>query len=332
MRSPRPPAFTSLLPPLTIAAALITSTPASAQLAPDRAYFGVGRTIPMTVNVPADAAGEVEIALLAPPDAKQVERASAEAGKVDLAGLFPVLWSTTDPKTLYAQLLVGGRKIGPAVVLQPMLTPLHAQVVGQRVVFAPDEHRLYAGLRAWTDRHIVFDTSEGEIELALRPDQAPNTVWTIMRLVEDGFYTDIKIHRIVPRAGNGQPFVVQFGDPTGTGSGGAGFRFDLEPSALPHDFGVASIARGSAPDTNGSQIFICLSRAGTQQLDGLYAAFAETIRGADVLMRLERAPLADPQTGQPAEPAPTIRSARTVAAPPYGQGPPPVSRPLATDR
>jgi len=332
MSLPAPSAMRMRLPALGLFFMFAVAPSALAQLIPSRAYFGVGRTIPMTVEVPTGQSGEVEIVLLAPPDAAEVERASAEAGKVDLAGLFPILWSSLEPRVLYAQLEVGGQKIGPAVVLAPMLTPLKVQPLGQRMTFAPNPARLYSGIHAWTDRHIVFDTTAGEIEVRLRPDQAPNTCRVILDLVEGGFYSDIKVHRIVPTNRVGDPFVVQFGDPTGTGGGGPGFYIDLEPSKLPHDFGVLSLARGTEPNTNGSQVFICLSRKGTSFLDGNYTSFAQTVRGAETIVRLERTPLADRQRGVPADPAPVVRGARTTPAPPYGEGPKPVTRPVVEDR
>jgi peptidyl-prolyl cis-trans isomerase B (cyclophilin B) len=301
-------------------AAAGAATTASAQLTPDRLYYGVNRPIPMSVAAPEGADGEVEIRLLAPESAEVIETASAEVGRVDLSTLFPILWTRQSPTLLYAQLVVGGEKIGPAVVLQPLLTPRQANASGRSVTFTPDMGRVNSGLRAYTDRHVVFDTSHGEITVALRPDQAPNTCMNFIHLVEGGFYTDIAAHRILPA------FVVQFGDPTGSGGGGPGYNFDLEPSQMPHDFGVLSMARTADPDTNGSQVFLCLTRARTQALDGAYTAFGVMVGGADALMGMASTPLADPRAGTPETP-PVIRGARTVPAPPYGEGPSPVTRP-----
>lgn len=311
-------------------ALLAAASPSNGQITPDRAYFGVNRPIPMRVAVPGGRSGAVAIELLAPGqrgsvDATVVARADAEAGGVDLAGLFPILWTSDAPRVLYAQLVVGDSRVGPAVVLQPLLTPKRARLAGNQVQFPDVPGRVYSGLRAYTDAHIVLDTSEGEIEVALRPDHAPNTVWSIRSLVEGGYYTDIIVHRVVPNV-RGNPFVVQFGDPTGVGSGGPGYFTDLEPSALPHDFGVLSMARTNDPDTNGSQIFICLSRAGTSFLDVNYVSFGQTVRGGDAILRIERTPLEAPNSQRPAEP-PVVRSARLEPAPPYGNGPAPIARP-----
>lgn len=240
-----------------VLAASVCAAGASAQLTPDRLYYGVNRAIPMTIEAPRDMGGEIEIALHRPGLKDPIERASAAAGRVDLAGLFPVLWTTSSPRVLYAQLLVGGTEVGPPVVLQPMTSPTQAVPQGGSVGWRTPPAPVYSGLRAWTDRHLVLETNLGEVEIALRPDQAPNTCFHVMSLVEGGFYTDIIFHRVVPMSGQGHPFVVQAGDPTGRGDGGPGFFIDLEKSDLPHDFGVMSMARTNDPNTNGSQFFLC---------------------------------------------------------------------------
>lgn len=301
-------------------AVLLCAAIAEAQITPEREYYGVNRPIPVRVETPPDLDGEVEVHLLAPVSAEPVEVASAEAGRVDLSTLFPVLWTRSEPTLLYAQLVVGGEKVGPALVLEPLLAPRRAMRQGRGVTFPPDSGRVHSGLRAWTDRHVVFETSAGEMEFALRPDQAPNTVRNLVDLAEGGFYTDIVVHRVVPN------FVIQFGDPTGSGAGGPGYNFDLEPSALPHDFGVLSMARTNDPDSNGSQVFVCLDRETTAQLDGAYCAFAQLVRGADAVMAIATTELEDPRSGQPVDP-PVIRSARTEPAPPYGKGPEPAAKP-----
>lgn len=320
------------LPAFAILAA--TAMTANAQLTPDRTYYGINRPIPMRVAAPSDAEGPVSIHLLAPgpngsADATIVARQEVEVGGVDLAGLFPILWTSEQPRTLYAQLVVNHEGVGPAVVLQPMLTPIKARTVGRNVQFDANSNRIYSGLRAYIDHHIVFETTEGEFEVALRPDHAPNTVYSIRSLAEGGYYSDIIVHRVVPMS-NGNPFVIQFGDPTGTGGGGPGYFTDLEPSTLLHDFGVISMARTSDPDTNGSQVFVCLSRAGTAFLDTNYIAFGQTVRGADTIIRIEQTPLEGPNSQKPKDP-PVVRRAWLVPAPPYGTGPMPVKRPPASD-
>lgn len=304
---------------------------ALAQLTPDREYYGIDRTIPMAVVLPSGVAGDIEIALYL-ADGTEAVRAAATEGAVDLAGLFPVLWTATTPQISYAQLLVDDEPIGSSVVLVPMITPNLAQLSGRKAVFPerPAQFAKYAGLRAWTDRHVVFSTTLGDIEFRMRPDKAPNTVANFLDLVEGGFYTDIIFHRIIGGKDGRDPFMAQVGDPTGTGSGGPGRFIDLEDSDLAHDFGVLSMARTGDPNTNGGQVFVCFSRGGTYFLDTQYCSFAEAVSGADAILALEKVKTdaSDRPVGDP----PMLKSAKTVPAPPYGKGPEALKRPEDGER
>jgi peptidyl-prolyl cis-trans isomerase B (cyclophilin B) len=309
--------------------------PAEARLSPERLYNGFNRDIPMLVTLPEQTRGEVAIALFDAGATEARETRPVTPGRVNLAALFPSLWTEAQPPVRYAQLTVGGERIGPPVVLQPMLTPKVAVLVdrttrqpttnprGAAIEFSLSQGPTYSGLRAYIDQFVVLDTSHGEIVLSLRPDVAPNTVWNFRQLVAGGFYTGVIFHRIVPRLPNGHPFVVQAGDPTGTGMGGPGYMIDLEPSKLPHDFGVISMARTPEPNSAGSQFFLCLSREGTSFLDREYCAFGQAVAGADAIVRISQVDL---QGERPVDP-PTIRTARLVDAPPWGTGRDPVKRP-----
>lgn len=288
---------------------------AHAQLSPTRLYFGVNREIPIDVKVPEGKEGEAVIDLLRPITAEKAATASVLPGKVNLATLFPNLWNTKTPTLLYAQLSVGGEKIGPALVLQPLVNPKTAQGGGPGAVRFADGPNVYSGLRIYVDKHAVFETDKGEIEFQLRPDAAPNSAFNFRHLVEGGFYTDIVFHRIVPKLPSGEPFVIQVGDPTGTGSGGPGYQVDLEQSTLPHDFGVLSNARSGDPNSNGSQVFVCLSRNGTSFLDGNYTSFAQAVRGGDVIRAIAAAPTGPGD--KPLDPMPKIKSAKLIDAPPF---------------
>lgn len=369
---------------LTAAARLITvlagvagaNAAADAQLLPDRVYYGINRTMPMTVQVPAPvtarvapeteempggasseepapepagiaAIADIRIDLFDPRDevAAPVATAPVTAGPVDLAALFPILWTGPRPTLRYAQLVVAGVEVGAPVVLQPLLEPASAVLLNPRTraVYFNDPERekpnfnaaegvlqwvseppTYAGIRAYVDRHVRFTTSAGEMEFRLLPQYAPNTVFNFRELVAGGFYTDVTVHRIVNKLPtDGQPFIFQFGDPTGTGAGGPGYTVALEPSTLPHDFGVLSMARESEPDTGGSQVFVALSRAGTTGLDGKYTAFGEAVAGAETILAIARTTIVN---GRPAQP-PVIQRAELVDAPPYGARPRRVQRP-----
>lgn len=312
-----------------IAAAALSLGVASAamgQITPDKTYYGFQRAMPMTVAIPDGLdADNAQIALLAAGSAEVVEKAAVAPGRIDLASLFPSLWSRGLTPMLYAQLMVGEERIGPAVVLAPMNNPPIAVLVEQN---APLRWRgmgdAYSGIRAYVDQDILLETTHGDIRVRLRPDHASNTCWEIMQLVEGGFYEDIMFHRIVPFVGAARnPFVIQGGDPTGLGTGGPGGYFDLEQSRLPHDFGVMSMARSGDPNSNGSQFFICLSREGTSMLDGAYTAFGETIAGAEAIRAIAAVRIdgQDRPVGDP----PKIKRATLVDAAPYGTGPAPVS-------
>lgn len=309
---------------LSLCFGMFCSLPVHAQLAPDRLYNGINREIPITVSIPAGKEGEAVIELLRPVTAEKLATASVLPGKVNLATLFPNLWNTKTPSLVYAQLSVGGEKIGPALVLQPMVSPKHASIQpGSREPKFSSTGEAYTGLRIYIDKNVRMETDKGVIDFQLRPDVAPNSAWNFRELAGGGFYTDIIFHRIVPKLQDGQPFVIQVGDPTATGSGGPGYNIDLEQSSLPHDFGVLSMARSGDPNSNGSQVFVCLSRGGTAFLDGNYTTFGQAISGADVIRAIAASPIG--AEGRPLDPMPRIKSASLVDAAPYGTGPKPIT-------
>lgn len=300
---------------------------ASAQLTPERLYYGVDRRVPVRVEAPADFVGELTVRLLDIATGEVLGESAAALGRADLAGLLPDLWSVRASR--YVQLYADESPLGPPLVVQPLLTPNTATLVdpttgrvsdgpGAQPVFEDERRgseqseRVFTGIRVYPARQVVIETSEGTMVFRMRPDHAPNTVFNLLHLVEGGFYTEVLVHRVVAALPDGRPFVVQFGDPSGEGSGGPGYHIDLEKSGLPHDFGVLSMARAADPNSNGSQVFVCLSREGTSFLDGRYTAFAELVEGAEVLRRLARTPVGE--QGRPLEP-PVVRRAFTRPEP-----------------
>ena len=128
----------------------------------------------------------------------------------------------------------------------------------------------------------IIETSKGRIVIELYQDEAPNTVEHFMKLANAGFYNGIIFHRVIPG------FMVQTGDPTGTGMGGPGYTFaDEFVSALQHDGpGVVSMAN-AGPNTNGSQFFITL--APTPWLNGKHTIFGHVVEGQDVVEQIAAA-------------------------------------------
>lgn len=286
---------------------------AAAQIKPVYAFNGVGREFPVEIKGPKRAK-KLELRLLAAGTAAVLERSPAKGGKADLAKLLPSLWAAKRPQVAYVQLVADDKPFGPALVLRPMTNPTISRLKADNTVeFVPDEDQAYSGVEAWIDQDLVMDTTLGTMRFRLRPDCAPNTVRNIMALAAGGYYRDIVWHRIVPVA-RGNPFVIQGGDPTGTGNGGPGFAYALEDSTLPHDFGVISIARSTDPNTNGSQFFVCLSREGTARLDHKYAAFGQLIEGAEVVRKTAAVPIGE--NDRPKDP-PIVRRAYLADAAPY---------------
>ncbi|MCZ6777409.1 MAG: peptidylprolyl isomerase [Acidobacteria bacterium] len=125
----------------------------------------------------------------------------------------------------------------------------------------------------------TLNTSRGNIVIELFADRVPRTVNNFVFLARDGFYDGVTFHRVIP------DFMVQGGDPTGTGTGGPGYRFEDEfHSELRHDGpGVLSMAN-AGPNTNGSQFFITL--APTPHLDDRHSVFGKVVSGLDVLQKI----------------------------------------------
>ncbi len=134
-------------------------------------------------------------------------------------------------------------------------------------------------------RHrFTITTSCGEISVELYSGEAPRTANNFAFLADNGFYDATVIHRVVPG------FVVQMGDPTGTGTGGPGYRFaDELASARNRGYERGTLAMANAgPDTNGSQFFICLDNVG---LPPQYSVFGEVTAGMEVVDRIAKVPL-----------------------------------------
>ena len=129
---------------------------------------------------------------------------------------------------------------------------------------------------------VTFEMNDGSIMKAeLYPEVAPNTVNNFISLINKGFYDGLIFHRVI------RGFMIQGGDPKGSGIGGPGYCIKGEfaqngfKNELKHDKGVLSMARTMAPNSAGSQFFIMHDKA--PHLDGAYAAFGKVIEGLDVI-------------------------------------------------
>ena len=128
----------------------------------------------------------------------------------------------------------------------------------------------------------VMKTSEGEITFELFDEDAPKTVGNFKELVGQGFYDGLIFHRIIP------DFMIQGGDPTGTGSGGPGYTFEDEFNDHPIVRGALAMAN-AGPNTNGSQFFIVTAEA-CPWLNGKHTVFGRVVEGLDVVDRISTVP------------------------------------------
>ena len=128
----------------------------------------------------------------------------------------------------------------------------------------------------------TLHTSEGAIELELYPDAAPKTVENFEELSRDGFYESVIFHRVIP------DFMIQGGDPTGTGTGGPGYEFEDEFNDHPVERGALAMAN-RGPDTNGSQFFIVTAES-CPWLDGKHTVFGQVEGGMDVVDAISELP------------------------------------------
>ena len=309
---------------------------------------GAGKAIPATLS----GAGDQTFELLL------IDGNGAERGRAQIAGdsafnLLEKLPALEEiPNAHWIQLAKGGTSIGSPWVAQPLIgRPLcrtakalrpdgkteYTRVIGWGELLLEEKEEYKAlkekwpkpdpivrsGLRIYPDRDVLLHTDQGEIRVALAPNEAPNTAWNFRELAAQGFFDETTFHRVVKYDREGRPFVIQGGDPTGTGDGGPGYDLPLEPSSLKHDFGVISMARNDGPDTAGSQFFFALSREGTARLDWQYCAFGWAVEGAETIAKVADAEIADLTTGRPTSP-PAITKAELIPAPPrtVGQGRP----------
>jgi peptidyl-prolyl cis-trans isomerase B (cyclophilin B) len=121
----------------------------------------------------------------------------------------------------------------------------------------------------------TLQTNQGPIEVELFEDDAPKTVENFRKLAGDGFYDGVVFHRVIP------DFMIQGGDPTGTGMGGPGYTFEDEFNDHKVERGALAMAN-AGPNTNGSQFFIVTAEA-TPWLDGKHTVFGKVTNGMDVV-------------------------------------------------
>ncbi len=266
-------------------------------LFPAKGWFAPGQPLMVNVNAPepitlvlADFSGQ---SLLAASSADVV------AGKsvVDVYTPFPALKS---PGTYVLYAVPRGKAMD-----QFIGTPLVINVREDKRRGAPPGAMV---TRVQPMSYAVMETEAGPMTLAFYYDAAPNTVENFLSLAAEGYYDGLTFHRVVPG------FVIQGGDPRGDGTGGPGYQIVAEFNDRPHKPGVLSMARNGDPNeaggvirseyanSAGSQFFVCLDYAKTQQLNNRYTAFGKVVSGMDVVKQIAATPLADARSGRPEKP------------------------------
>jgi peptidylprolyl isomerase len=142
------------------------------------------------------------------------------------------------------------------------------------------------GVFAMEDQIVVLETTQGNIEIKLMPEAAPKTCENFTKLAEKGYYNGLIFHRVI------KGFMIQGGDPTGTGTGGQSiwgkpFEDEASPNVQFDDVGILAMAN-SGPNTNGSQFFITTIK--TPWLNGKHTIFGKVVSGYDVVEKIENTP------------------------------------------
>jgi len=152
----------------------------------------------------------------------------------------------------------------------------------------------------------TISTNMGDIQVNLLAQEAPTTVNNFIFLAREGFYDNVKFHRIIKN------FMVQTGDPTGTGRGGPGYRFiDEWPKELNYDRGTVAMAN-AGPNTNGSQFFIVQGE--TVNLPKNYTIFGKLTDGLNVVDQIASVPVSAGPGGEPSVPQTDVRITKVTVA------------------
>jgi cyclophilin family peptidyl-prolyl cis-trans isomerase len=241
-------------------------------LVPQKMWYAASQ--PLTITIKSDKGVTLELTdfsgkVIAAKGSADV----AASQSVDLKTIFP---DTGNPGTFVLYALAKGASPSRAGPPKDFLgTPLVIEVLGQTQ--QPQSAMVTHVLPL---QYAVMTTDAGALTEIFYYDAAPHTVDNFLTLAGGGYYDGLVFHRVVPG------FVIQGGDPLGAdadpqkrGSGGPGYTINAEFSDKPHLEGVLSMARASDPNSAGSQFFVCLDYANTQQLDHQYTAFGKVVEG-----------------------------------------------------
>src|SRR5580704_10540638 len=223
-------------------------------------------------------------------------KGSADVSALQSADLKTIFPDTANPGTFVLYALAKGSSPSQAGPPKDFLgTPLVIEVLpqAQQPTAAVVTHVLPL-------QYAVMTTDAGPLTEVFYYDVAPHTVDNFLTLSSGGYYDGLVFHRVVPG------FVIQGGDPLGgdpdptkRGTGGPGYTIVAEFNDRPHREGVLSMARASDPNSAGSQFFVCLDYANTQQLDHQYTAFGKVVDGMDAVKSIAGASVKEEKPDHP---------------------------------
>jgi cyclophilin family peptidyl-prolyl cis-trans isomerase len=149
-------------------------------------------------------------------------------------------------------------------------------------------------IRNTDNKFVTLETSLGNMTVELYHDVAPAHADSFFVRAEEGFYSNMKIFRIM------KDFMMQTGDPNNNGTGGPGYNIDAEFSEIPHIRGTLSMARARIPNSAGSQFFICFNTI--PNLDNQYTVFGHVVNGYETLAAIENVEVTNSPSGEPSLP------------------------------
>lgn len=249
----------------------------------------VKATSPLTLKLTDFTGKSIDAASSADIDAEKT---------VDVAALFPAV---RQPGTFILWAVPRGAAIadfvGTPLVVEARVDKRNGATPGPMV------------FRVEPLRYAVMTTDAGPMTMVFYYDVAPNTVDNFLGLAQGGFYDGLTFHRII------SGFMIQGGDPRGTGEGGPGYHIDAEFNDHPHLPGVLSMARSNDPNSAAGQFFICLDYNQTRQLDGQYTTFGQVVDGMDAVTKIAQVAVPDHNTGTPTV-APVIQKVEVLPVTP----------------
>jgi cyclophilin family peptidyl-prolyl cis-trans isomerase len=176
---------------------------------------------------------------------------------------------------------VGAKPETPATVASPAAVPAPTGSAAPAEAKATNPNPdLTVDANGLSKATVILTTTQGTIRFKFYPKDAPKTVARLIELINQGFYNGLTFHRVMP------DFVIQGGDPQGTGTGGSGQRLDAEFNARKHVEGTMAMARAADPNSADSQFYIALSPQ--PHLDNAYTVFGQVIEGMDVARKIQK--------------------------------------------